>query len=328
MGVENQDVASPDTSDETLDDVVVSQPQASEVEDIADSSPAEAKDEPKSLLSVVRDAVDKTKAPESSPGDERGQQAAPTKEPDNEHFTDVPFHQHPRFRELVSQRNALKEPAARFNDLVQFMNENALSGEELTQAVNWAALRKRDPEAAWAEIKPIVQELLVTIGEVLPSDIRAQVQAGQLSPEAAKMLAKERAKATLARGQMTFSQAQEARRKAVERQTADEALQASLRDAVREWSATQAKDPDFQKKQDDLKKEILFLQHTEGKPNTPEGVKEQLGRALKAVNSAIAARRPRRPDIRPVTGGSTGGNAQSEPRSMLDVVRQARAAAH
>lgn len=331
MGVQNPEAAtSPDAStDETLDDVSIAAPAPADVVDgnTAEPSPA-AKDEgASSFLDVVRDAVDKS-APDSSPETKQRdhQAAAPTKEPDNENFSDVPFHKHPRFQELVGQRNALKEPAARFNELVEFMNKNAMTGEEVTNAINWFALRKQDPATAWAEIKPFIQELLLEIGEIIPPDIRAQVQSGQLTADVAKVLAKERAKATLAQGQMSFRDQQTARQKDLETRQAAENQRTALKLAARDWAATQEKDPDFSKKQDALTKEVLFLQRQEGVPNTPEGVKAQLTKAMKAVNTAIQATRPRRPGIRPVTGGSTGGNVQSAPESFLDVVRAGRAA--
>ncbi len=322
MGVENQDTASPDVSEDTLDDVSTSTVVETGDTTAESSSAGTDTGEKADLLSVVRNATGRGKAATASPAEQsRDHPAASTKELDDENFSDAPFHQHPRFRQLIGQRNELKPLADKYRTIESFLTENAMSGEEATQALNTAALIKRDPEAAWAELKPIVQELLVTIGEVLPLDLKTQVQSGQMTQETAKLIAKERAKANLVKGQMSFGQAQAERQRQVAAQTAAQTAQHGVRAAVLAWETKATEDPDFAKKREDLQREVLFLQHRDGKPTTPEGVTKQLTDAMKAVNKRIEASRPRRPEIRPVTGGSTGGNPRAEPANTLDLVR-------
>ena len=326
MGVENEDVASPDTSaDETLDDVSVVEADASTAEDVADSSPA-AKDE-KSILSVVRDAVQTKDDADPSTAEASDHQAAATQaEPDDENFADVPFHTHPRFRELIQQRNDLKAPAESYRRIEAFLTENAIEPNEASDAINWVALMKRDPEKAWEQIKPTIQNLLLTIGEVLPPDIRAQVASGQITSEYGKALAKERAKATIAQGQMSFRDQQlEAQRRRQEAETVS-AKQAAVTAAARAWDAAKrTADPDYAKKERRLKSEVLLLQREEGVPDTPEGVKAQLDKAMKAINAEFAAARPRRPGVTPVTGGSVSGSPRAKPTSILEIVQRAGA---
>lgn len=321
MGVEELDTASPDVSAETLDDVVAAPAEADGATDAGSSSAPQAKDE-KSVLSIVRDAV-QSETPESSAGKERDpRQAAQPKEPDDENFSDTPFHQHPRFREVIRQRNELRPAAESYRKIESFLTENAISGEEFAAAVNLVALIKRDPEQAWKELRPTVQSLLVTIGEVLPPDLREKVIAGQMTQDVAKSLARERAKATIATGQMSFREQQAA---AQQQRTASEqqAEKASrVRGAAREWeAAARSADADFEKKERRLRSEVLLLQREEGIPDTPEGVKAQLDKARKAVNAEFAAARPRRPGIQPVVGGSASGTPRAKPTSVLDIVR-------
>lgn len=320
MGVQDEDVASPDTSvDETLDDASIVEAPAEIVEDVADSSPAEAKDD---ILSVVRNAVSTKDADPSAAPPSDHQTAPATTEPDNEGFADVPFHTHPRFRELIQQRNDLRPPAESYKKIEAFLSENAIAPQEASDALNWVALTKRDPEQAWAQIKPMIQDLLLTIGEVLPPDIRAQVQSGQLSADVAKALAKERAKATIAQGQMSFRDQQvEAQRLRQEADTVSQ-KQAAVSAAAREWEATTRNaDPDFTKKERRLKAEVILLQREDGVPDTKEGVKAQLDKAIKAVNAEFAAARPRRPGVTPVTGGSVSGSPRAQPKSILEIVQ-------
>jgi hypothetical protein len=319
MGVDELDTTSPDVSPETLDAGAASP----EVVTEAESSPApQAKDE-KSVLSIVRDAVGKDETPESSAGKERDPQAAQSaKEPDDEDFSDAPFHKHPRFRALVEQRNALRPAAESYRKIEAFCTENAIESSEAAQALNWLAQMKRDPAAAWEEIKPTINALLVTIGEIIPPDLRAEINAGRMTQEHAKQLSKERAKATIANGAMSFRDQQEtARQRAAAAQAQAEKI-GSIKSAAREWEATaRSGDADFAKKAEALEKEVLYLQRKDGVPDSADGVKAQLTKAMKAVNANLAALRPRRPGIQPVIGGSTSGTPRSKPKSVLEIIQ-------
>lgn len=313
-------------ADETLD-------AAAPVTDaaIAESSPADG--EKDTLLDVVRDVTGK-REPSASPAGERDTSgkgaaggASETQDRDDENFSDVPFSRHPRFRELVASRNELKEPAERYRKLTQFMTDNALDGEEVARAINLAALLKRDPQKAWDELKPIMQGLARSVGVVLPDDLRAMVQSNQLSADAAKLVAKERAAAEALRGQRTFDEQVAERRQRADAQAAAAAAQQARLGAVRSWEqAKRDSDPDFDRKAEDIEIEVLRLQRREGQPKTAEDVRKQLDAALKAVNARHAAAAPRRPDITPVTGGRTGGSPRPEPESLLDVIRSNRRA--
>jgi hypothetical protein len=67
---------------------------------------------------------------------------------------------------------------------------------------------------------------------------------------------------------------------------------------------------------------------TEGRPNTPEGVKAQLEKAYKAVNATFRppAPVPQRRPVAPVTGGQVAGNQRPEAMSTLDIVKANRRA--
>jgi hypothetical protein len=319
MGVDDLDTTSPDVSAETLDDGAAASIEQAGSE--AASSPApQAKDE-KSVLSIVQNAV-KDETPGSSAGKERDPQAAQPKEPDEENFSDAPFHNHPRFRALIQQRNELRAPAESYRKIEAFCTENAIDSEEAASALNWIALMKRDPAKAWEEIKPTIQNLLGTLGEILPQDLREKVAGGQMTLEIAKALSKERAKATIATGAMSFREQQDAARQRAEAQQAQAQKAGQVSGAAREWeAAARSADADFDKKVRNLRKEVLYLQREDGVPDTAEGVKAQLAKAMKAVNAEIAAARPRRPEVRPVTGGSTSGTPRSQPKSVLEIVQ-------
>lgn len=278
-------------------------------------------------LSIVRDVVDARKAkPEAAPsaeGDEAGESGddpTPKKTPDNEAYSDVPFNKHPRFQQLLRERNTFKGDADRYKNIENFLAERGLDDEEAADALITAALMKSNPAEAWKRMKPAVQKLLQAAGEVVPEDLQKRVDAGELSLEAAKEVSRSRAAVEAVQTQRTFEQQQAERRQGIE-------LQNSITNAVTGWeNDRRQKDPHFEAKSVPLHKEIAYLHATEGRPKDAAGALDQLKRAYKAVNAQIASVTPvqpqaRRPAVRPITGGQVAGNAGPRPESSLDIIK-------
>ena len=323
MGVEDKDVASPDTSEQTID----------VAEQAAESSPAPSETET-DFLSVARSVVEsdeaapdegeepESKAPEEEPepaasqaDEEKDQQEQA--EPDDENFSDAPFHNHPRFKKLIAQRNEYRAGHEQFQKIQGYLVENGLTGQEAAEGFEVMALLKRDPAAAWAKLKPIVQNLLVVTGNVLPDDLKSRVQRGELSREAAMEMSRLRA------GQQTTEQQRQFERQRQEQMQAHQAQQ-QIKAEVGGWEmAMRTRDPDFDAKYDVIEGQVLRMQRTEGMPRTPAEAKAQLDRAYEAANRLFASQQPRRPERKPVTGGRVAGTPRSEPTSMEEVVRRA-----
>lgn len=319
-----EDMASSNMSD--LDEqATTSKPEV--VADDAASSPATGETEKEfDPLSIVRDAVkDRPGSEAASPtasSEEDGQAKTEQKKPDDENFTDVPFHKHPRFQHLLRERNSFKEDAGRYQNVVGFLDEAGLSAEEAADGLQIMGLAKTNPAAAWEQMKPWLEKLVVAAGAVLPPELQQRVQQGELTAQAAQEIAKANAKAASIEAHQSFQQQR------AETQRQKEYVR-SLTNAAEEWQADrQAKDPNFTAKFPLIHKEVLFLHATEGKPTTPEGVKAQLKKAYDAVNASF--RPPQQPQqrqqrpIRPVTGGQVAGNHNPAPkngeRKTMDIV--------
>lgn len=324
MGVETPDSASPDESTASQDAALVDLDQ---VESAEGSSPA-GEGEKFDLLSVVRNAVQKPAEDAASPaGQEVSDQpkagetasAPEPKEPDDEGFSDVPFHTHPRFKALVAQRNQYREGARQFEQVQSFLREQGLTSEDAADALIQRALMKSNPVEAWKQMKPAIQQLLIAAGEVLPDDLKGRVGRGEMTREAALEFARLRA------AQTTSQQAQAAAQERAMQAQTKAAVQA-IQTSVGEWERdTRRTDPDFEAKLPALQGEVLRLQMLHGKPNTPEGARKQVEDAYKAINERFAATRPPKPQQRPVTGGRVAsGNIVAQPKTILDVVRNAR----
>ena len=323
LDAEIEDMASSNMSD--LDETTAAAPADQQADDAA-SSPATGETED-NLLSVVRDVVSESRgqadaaSPADGGDDSAGKGQQEPKGPDDENFTDVPFHKHPRFQQLLRKAKAHEQDAERYHNVVGFLDRAGLTDQEAADGLSIMGLAKTDPAEAWKQIKPWVQKLLIASGEALPDELRQRVQSGEMSQEAALELSRATARAQSMQASQSFREQQEQSRQ-------QKAAANSLLTTAQTWEQDRfAKDPNFATKQTAVMKEILFLQQTEGRPNTPEGVKAQLDKAYKAVNASLRAPAPAAPQrqaVRPVTGGQVAGNQQPAAQSTLDIVRAHR----
>ena len=96
-------------------------------------------------------------------------------------FEDVPFHKHPRFKEVIDQRNKYREGAEQYEQITGFLAQNNLSAEEAAQGFQIMALMKNDPAAALDALSPFVQQLGIQSGITMPGDIQSKVEDGYLT---------------------------------------------------------------------------------------------------------------------------------------------------
>ena len=316
------EVMSSDTS-QILDDANAT------AEATADSSTANG-DSSDDLLSVARDVIkeERKKAEEAaSPAegeeeeDTKAEVETARKEPDNEAFSDVPFHKHPRFKQLLTERNGLREDATRYRNVQTFLDNNGLGAEEAAEALVIAGLIRNQPQEAWKRLQPVLQNLLIAAGEVLPPDLHQLVQSGQMTEQAALEVSRSRA------GVQAVQHQRESEQQRYQRQQVEAAGRAIF-EAASTWEGDRRqRDPNFEAKMPAIQREIAFMHATEGKPNTPMGVKDQLDRAYKAVSKqfrpATPPPQPKR-EIKPVMGGQAVNASKPAPTTTLEVIRSMR----
>ena len=132
----------------------------------AQSSSAESETE-EDLLSVVQDAMQPSEDADSQSDEEYEDDDDDGEYSDSElaaddaddSFEDVPFHKHPRFKEVIDQRNKYREGAEQYEQITGFLAQNNLSAEEAAQGFQIMALMKNDPAAALDALSPFVQQL-------------------------------------------------------------------------------------------------------------------------------------------------------------------------
>lgn len=277
------------------------------------------------LSSIVRDVVAATRKQPAAPaspaeGSTEGQAADDSKKDDDEGYTDVPFHKHPRFQHLLRRSKQFEADAVRYRNVEGFLASNGVSADEAADALTVAGLLKTNPVEAWKRLRPIVQNLLVAAGELLPDDLSGRVNAGEITQEAALEIARSRAALeSVNRGQAFRDQQAE--------RAQQTALSKSLMDTASSWeSERRRRDPTFDAKAKLLRAEVLDLQRTEGVPNTPEGVRQQLNKAYQACVLPFApAPAPAAPQAkRPVPNGSAPGNTVPNSDDTRSIIRAAR----
>ena len=314
------DAKKAEDQDSSLDlELDASEDHPNEVSEEAPSSSVGADDT--GLLSVVRDVVDQqvkagdTTASPTESEDAKNDGGSDQVEEDNENFSDVPFHKHPRFQQLLGRSKANQQDADRYRNVQTFIDKQGLSAEEAAEGLVIAGLVKTNPVGAWERLKPVVQALLVAAGEVVPKDLQDRVQAGEISEQAALELSRERARAKGQQAHHSFE------KKKAQREQQISNAQALVEEANRWQSERRQRDPNFASKEDALVKEVLFIQHAEGKASTPAMVREQLDRAYKSVKPP-ASRQPApvRKAASVSTSGQVAGNHKPQQRSTLDII--------
>lgn len=296
-----------------------------ELSDDAASSPAtDVASEDDDLLSIARDVVDEqtktdpeepASSAESEEATEEASEDAATAE-DDEDYTDVPFHKHPRFQQLLRKSKAFEQDATRYHNVQNFMDQHGLGAEEAADLLVIGGLMKTNPAEAWNRMKPTIQKLLVAAGEVLPNDLQQRVQKGEISREGAIEISRLRAQQQSLAATQSFEQQRQAQ------QREQEAISALTNTASAWEQDRRRKDPNFDTKYEALMDAVYVLQRREGKPNTPEGVKAQLDKAYKSLAAPAKPQPTQRPAQRQNSSGQVAGNAKPAQQSTLDIINQ------
>ncbi len=304
------------------------------------------------LIQAATEAAEQTGSqPEEGTGDQQDQDSSEQSEQQKDKDEDEdegaekdedgkklpPFHKHPRWQEMVRERNQLREQveqyktgAQEYQKIQSFMDENGLTTQQVAQAIQTVALMKKDPASARQALAQELDVLDRQLGEKLPDDLQRDVEEGYVTEERAKELARLRNQQT-----RTQQQVQEERRRAqqqqerFQRQQGQQALQ-QQQQAVRSWEQNiKSRDPDFERIQPLVYKELRLLTR-EGMdrgrpPRTPDEAVQLAERAYNNVKEQVRKIQPR-PATRSgpsskASGGTAGSSAQ--PQSLQDAVIRA-----
>lgn len=176
--------------------------------------------------------------------------------------------------------------AERGRALTDYIQASGLSPNEYTALQDAGALIKTDPAKAREILVAKVAQIDAFLGNTVPTDIQADIDAGYITEERGRELAKTRARATAAEQAVATGQVA--------------AQHAAIQSEVEAWHRqTQERDPDFAVKLPHIqeKTRIAVLEaQAAGKPiTTPAQAIAVVQRSYAAVNSMVAAFRPKTP---------------------------------
>lgn len=316
------------------------------LDDKADSSTADkdAKDEgPTSVLDAIKDAMDKTtdegdgdpsnaeaeeegkdlaaKDPDPADADKKPADADQDKKPEGDDEKPPPFHEHPRWKAMLKERDELR---AQFDgvkgdvevarNLRDFASNTGLSDVEISDGLRIMALMKENPAAALESMKPYMEALETVTGERLPDDLNNAVDEGAITPELASELARARGETGIAQQRVEKAQ-----------QTLATNNGAHIGEAVQTWTDQwQQSDPDASVKLPRVMDRVKVSLMEGFRPQSPQQAIDHVKGIVNEVTKEIEALKPARPARKAITGGGrTPSQAKSEPTSMLEVVQQA-----
>ena len=315
---------------------------------INEAIPDDGFEEDESPRAASEGSVDPDQA-QTDEGESEGEESAEAAEAESETETDgadkadeehedeqadenLPFGKHPRFKQLINERNEYRNMAEEyrphaeeFQKIESFMQRNQLSNEEVAQGFQIMALMKNDPFAAREQLVRHLQVLdQVTGNGGLPNDLQQDVARGYVTEARAREIARLRANGQFQQQRSQLEQAQQQQMLQQERQArAVEAQKTALND----WeSKVASRDPDYNSMKDWVAKELQLLAIRE-RPQTPDDAVRLAKQAYDNVKQGFRRFKPQRQTVQPKADsnstGNVAGGAQPEPKSFLDAVMQA-----
>ena len=288
----------------------------------SESGDQDAKKKPTSLLDAVKRAAQKTADTESSSVETNGKSAeeegnstpslddAAKSRSTSEADKKLPFHNHPRWKEMITERDAYRAESDEFRKVTSFMSANGLSTDEVAEGFQIMALMKTNPVEAHKKISEYKARLDAFVGNTLPPEIQKKVEEGYVDEESAKELARLKAQHSLYEQQQVNAMQQR-----------EQNVRGSIHSAVVNWEQQmKVKDPDWSAKQEMVTDHVKLMMQSE-KPTTPEEAIALVERAHSIIKERLSRFAPQRRPVTHVSSSTSSAHATAQPRSLLEAVR-------
>lgn len=253
-------------------------------------------------------------------------------DPTDEELADLRAKPRKRIAKLLSQRNAarreleaLQPDAQNYRAIRTYMAETGLVNEDVANLFKFGAhLKTGNFEEAFKIAEPFFRVILEGTGRAIPQDLRGRVDSGEMTEDAARLVARER----MARA------AAEQRVQATETKVNEDRATAhvqAIQTATAEWEASvRATDLDFDLKAEAMKRFAVALVAEKGLPkNAQEAVayaKQAYADATEFLRAARPAPKPSRPAPSPGTSSPRSAPSTSTATSLQDAIMAGLAA--
>ncbi|MEI7652541.1 MAG: hypothetical protein WCJ96_11105, partial [Verrucomicrobiota bacterium] len=221
----------------------------------------------------------------------------------------LPFHNHPRWKEVQSELKEAKPAAEEYRKITSFMQSQGLTNQEVAEGFQIMALMKNNPAEAHKRISEYKSRLDAFVGEKLPDPIREKVDNGSIDPETAKEYAALLAQRQLEQQRAEYQQVEQARQS-----------QDGMRNAVVNWEQQKkAKDPEWSTKEALITDRVRSLMASE-QPNTAEQAVALVERAYSQITDQLRRIAPQRQPINPVRSTTSSVSVNVAPKSLKEAV--------
>ena len=203
------------------------------------------------------------------------------------------------------------------------MQKHGLSQENVNELLQvGAVLRRGDFETFAKMVQPYLDRAQQATGERLPDDLQSQVDAGYVTQEVARELARRRYETDRQKQELAAAQQQRQQDAARVQQQQQTTV---VRDAFNAWEQQlMASDPDYSKVREAVHEQVKLEVQANGVPGSVEQANDMAKRAYERVRKLAAPATPKKSTAPRPTSGTTasGATAPKEPNSVHDIVEQ------
>lgn len=227
------------------------------------------------------------------------------------------------FTELKNKYESSEVDANHYRNFTKFLDNNNINQEEANMLFDIGALMKNDPNKALQALTPYYNQLLEATGNVLPADLKQQVEQGYITEENAVEFSRQRAANQQYKVREQNQVQQQQRQQTQRQQELNVSIQGALAGLEKNW---QSSDPDYKMKSARIQERVKLMWFEASKAGTmPKSVDEAVKMAEKVkreVEQEIKQFVPARKTVNaPIDGGNVS-SAKPTPRSTLDVINQ------
>lgn len=271
----------------------------------------------------VVDDKDEKKTDEEKVKEKDDKKIADAKQTDD---TKLPFHNHPRFKEVIAERDTFKTEAAtakvqyeQVKPLVEaqqsitaFLQQNNITPQAFQETLQFRALMNTDPAKALEQLMPIVADLQAIAGKgILDPVLLQKVKDGVLDEDSAKEITRLRAQS--AHKERGVQHAQQ--------QAAQDHLR-QMEQSVTSWfTSKKTADSSFEKKLP-LINGVFSSLTQKTPPRTPNEATALLEAAYVEVNKTIEGFQPTKKPIKAPLRSNASRAIPAEPDNIDDYAAQ------
>jgi hypothetical protein len=227
-----------------------------------------------------------------------------------------------KYRDASERLEKAEVDAGHYRNFVDFLDTNGIDQDEANKLFAVGAMLKNDPFGALAAITPYYNDLLEITGQILPPDLKQQVEAGYLTQAHALEISRGRARVQV---QPAIQQDQQERQQQrVSRQQGQTVaqMQSAIGSWEQKWSTS---DPDYSVKKDRVLDRLeLMLARAQREGKLPQNAEQAISLAEKArkdVEAELRQFKVKKP-VSMVDGGGANSSHLPEPKDTKDVIRR------